>query len=299
MEILLPQRIKSTFVGYESIVSILYPIFYASEPHEIIFDFSKLEWFDANLLPILGVCFEEKAGFHTLKYKSGSLAKKITTLWAKNSFGRYFRLDPIDDTYKSTVSYSVFNPDQGKAFGEYIDNSLLSNPKLPTMTPGLKKRISQNIQEIFGNAPMHGRCKNVVSCGQLFHVQKRLLFTIANIGCTIQENVIEYFSTYLHEKPPAHTIEWAVIEDHSTKPIVNGKSGGKGLAFLHEFITENGGSIQICSGNEYWESNSTATFIKEFSKHFPGTIVTITINLNDHKTYMLRSEVDDLLKNLF
>nr|DAW29377.1 MAG TPA: hypothetical protein [Caudoviricetes sp.] len=80
--------------------------------------------------------------------------------------------------------------------------------------------------------------------------------------------------------------------------MINGKSGGKGLAYLHEFIKKNSGKLQICSGNEYWESTPTGIFTKQLSSNFPGTIVTIEINLKDKNTYILKSELENIT-NLF
>lgn len=294
MEILLPSRIYSNFEGYCNIIDLLNPFLNSTQRCDVIFNFSKLKWYDANLLPIIGVCIENKKFSHNLKYIEGSLSERLSKLWGKNGFGKYFKIDPVEDIYNSTIAYSIFKPDEGKKFGAYVDDHLLSNPNLPQMSSGLRKQISLNIQEIFGNAPMHGNCKEVLSCGQHFPSKGKLLFTIANLGYTIQENVIEFYSSFLHETPPDNTISWAVVEDNSTKPMINGKSGGKGLAYLHEFIHKNAGKLQICSGNEYWESTPDGTFTKQLSSNFPGTIVTIEINLKDKNTYILKSELKNI-----
>lgn len=298
MEILLPNAIYSNFNGYCRIIDLLNPFLNSVERCDVVFNFSQLKWFDANLLPIIGVCIENKKFSHNLKYVSNSLSDNLATVWGKNGFGRYFKINHIEDTYNSTIAYSIFKPDEGKKFGAYVDECLLSNPKLPDMSPGLRKQISLNIQEIFGNAPMHGNCEEILSCGQHYPAKEKLLFTIVNLGFTIQENVVEFFVRYLKQKPPEHTISWAVIEDNSTKPMVNGKSGGKGLAYLHEFIRKNRGRLQICSGNEYWESKPSGISINTLTSNFPGTIVTIEINLKDKNSYILKSELEELA-NLF
>lgn len=294
INILLPKQIQSTYEGYCKIIEILNPLFTPQNYCDVIFDFSDLTWYDANLLSIIGACLEEKRYSYNFQYRKNCLSPQMSTLWGKNGFGKYFKLPEVYDKYHSTIAYSIFNATDGKDFGEYVDTKLLSNPSLPHMTPGLRKQISYNIQEIFGNAPMHGQCDKVFSCGQHYYKGKKLLFTIVNLGHTIQENVIEYFKTYEGKKVPVHTISWAVIEDHSTKPMINGKSGGKGLAYLHEFIKKNNGKLQICSGLEYWESNSDGELQRYLTYNFPGTIVTIEINLNDTNSYMLSSELPDL-----
>lgn len=293
-----PQQIKTTGNGYAELVYHLNSLLETTNNETVFLDLSNLYWMDANLLAVSGACFEHKKNDVKIKFNRKDLKNQIIRIWGKNGFGRYFGIPKIDDTYNSVVGYKVFTAKDGKKFGEYIDEVLLTKEDLPVMSNSLKKQISKNIQEIFGNAPMHGRCKEVTSCGQIYPSAKCLMFTIVNIGYTIKQNVHEYFSFYLKQSPPKHSIEWAVIEDHSTKRILNGKSGGKGLAFLREFIMDNKGEIDILSDDEYWETSTTGTKATNMYTSFPGTIVTIKINLNDNKSYDAYGDYD-FLDDLF
>lgn len=287
-EILFPASIQSTESGYDCLIDALFPLLYADSGTLIRFDFSLVKWIPANLLAIIGAAIELRLIDCTILYKNGSIAENQADLWGRNGFGRYFSLN-TPKRGNTIVDYKVFLADGAKSFGAYIDDGLLKIPNLPKMSCQLKKKISNNLQEIFGNAPLHGNCERVISCGQYFPSTHTLSFTIANCGNTIQENVVEYFS-HLCCTTPSHAIQWACIENNSTKSMVNGKSGGMGLALLKEFILLNKGSIQICSGNEFWELKEEKEECSTISSNFPGTIVTININMNDHSTYMLASE---------
>jgi hypothetical protein len=298
IEIRFPQQIRTHSEGYAVLSKCMEPMITAAQGEVVILDFTNLSWLDANLLTIIGVCIEEKKNYLNIKYR-GKIKVSIQNIWQKNGFGKYFGLSSKSDTYNSVLPYKTFNGIDGKIFGKYIDDVLLTKKKLPGMSSALKKLISNNIQEIFGNAPMHGNCTKVVSCGQIYFSTNQLMFTIVNLGNTIKQNVRYYFETYLKKEPPSNAIEWAVIEDNSTKQIVNRKSGGKGLALLNEFITKNKGEIHICSDNEYWQTGKTGTSANNMYSCFPGTIVSIVINLNDTKSYILSSEINNVYDNLF
>ena len=293
INIKIPRIIKSNSEGYSNLIGAIRPIFDMQKETTCILDFSDVKWLDANLLSIIGAAIEKRLCDCRIHYINNSISNTQADLWGRNGFGKYFNI-VIPKRYDTTVDYKVFNGNQAKQFGKYVDDNLLSKHDLPVLSPALKRTISNNLQEIFGNAPMHGKCKNVVSCGQYYYTSKQLTFTIVDCGNTIMENVVDYF-TYLQEATPTHGIQWAIVEDHSTKEIVNGKSGGKGLAFLKEFISLNDGVMQICSGNEFWEYKKGNEMCSYIYSDFPGTIVTITINMNDDKSYSLKNEnLDDL-----
>lgn len=297
MNIYISGSITSDYIGYSRLIRDLYPIVYASESDNILFDFSELKWLDANLLTVIGSIFQAKKGKNRIQYVNDSIKPVIMNLWARNGFGSYFKIKKVFDLNGTTVDYKVSNGNNLNEYSDYISKQLLSMSNLPVMSEGLKKQIKNNLLEIFGNAPMHGKCEQVISCGQVFPAKNILCFTITNIGTTIMDNVQEYFTTILKQPTPSNTIKWATGENHSTKILVNGKSGGLGLSFLKEFIEKNKGKIQICSGNEYWEFNSGIETVNTFNEFFPGTIVTLIINLNDKSSYCLKTELlnDDII----
>lgn len=288
----LPSTTHTEKNDYSKLIKAIQPLFDKPDNTRFILDFSQVKWLDANLLAIIGSALEYRHKNCDIRYLEGSISQKQADLWGRNGFGKYFRLS-TQKRYNTTVDYKVFNSDDAKAFGAYIDNNILDRSDFPKLSSELKRNISNNIQEIFGNAPLHGKCKNVISCGQYFYRAKKLTFTVVDCGSTITENVVEYFM-YLHKPTPKHSIQWATIENNSTKRLVNGKSGGMGLALLKEFIGLNKGHIQICSGNEFWEYTADKETSDYIDSNFPGTIVSININMNDKKSYILRDETHDL-----
>lgn len=289
--IIVPKKVYTSKKGYEKLTETVCSILDMKNGESCIMDFSEVEWIDANLLSIIGAAIEKRQKECQIKYRSDSINQIQSDLWGRNGFGRYFGLSE-HKRYDTTVDYKVFEKSQAKDFGKYIDENLLTKSGLPELSSALKRKMSYNIQEIFGNAPLHGACDKVISCGQYFPKKKELIFTIVDCGNTIKENVERYFS-HINAKSPPHGIAWAVVEDNSTKEIVNGKSGGKGLALLKEFVALNGGEIHICSGKEIWEYKNNGEKVDTISSNFPGTIVTIKIRMDDNKSYSLTSEVTD------
>lgn len=294
MIIKLPEKIVSTKDGSKELIYILDQIHSAKNGDTVVLDFSNLEWIDANLLAALGAVFEENLQRVKLRYIKGSLNSKIQTLLSKNGFGiKYFELEKVEDVYDTIIEYKMSKGKEIKKFAEYFLKQVLMREKMPRMSNGLKEKILENVLEIFGNAPMHGGGTMVYSCGQIFPTKNAMKFTIANTGHTIKENVIDYYIHERGEDPPSSTIEWATKENNSTKKIVNGKSGGLGLYFLKQFIGINGGTITICSSDEVWHFSENKESTTNLDKIFAGTIVTIEININDSRSYILDNEVNN------
>lgn len=291
-KITFPSEIHAQKDNYSQLIETIQPLFNMPNDTNFVLDFNQLKWIDANLLAIIGAAIEHRIKTNEITYLKDSINNKQADLWGRNGFGKYFNLN-VKKRYDTTVDYKVFEADDAKKFGDYIDNNLLNKSGLPNLSHPLKKKISYNIQEIFGNAPLHGKCQKIISCGQYFHTAKKMAFTVVDCGSTITENVVEYFML-LHKPAPTYSIAWATVENNSTKRMINGKSGGMGLALLKEFIGLNNGHIQICSGNEFWEYTSNKESSSYIDSNFPGTIVNININMNDKKSYSLVAEQHNL-----
>lgn len=290
MFINMPRCINDTIEGITSLVTVLDKIHCAEDNDEVVLDFSELAWIDANMLSAFGAVLDENFKRVRLQYVTGSISSKIENLLAKNGFGRYFNFDKAIDKNYTIIEYKITGGREIKEFASYFRNRVLQRHKMPRMSEGLEEKILENVLEIFGNAPMHGGCSKVFSCGQIFPAKNLMKFTIANTGHTIKENVSNYYNHILEKEPPQNTISWATDENNSTKQIVNGKSGGLGLYYLKEFININNGSIMICSENEIWTFKNSKEKTKFVDTIFGGTIVTISININDDGMYILSNE---------
>ena len=285
-----PQSIESNFEGYGNLVD-----FYNKTNDlfvdDIILDFKKAEWLEANLLAILGsILSNGQNNFNDIKIEG--LSKYFKKLFSRNHFLSHFGGSKIPDYNDTTIKYRKFRMSEEKLFKEYLDRELLSKEVMPDMSRLFRKKINESIFEIFNNAVIHGHCQNVFSCGQYYPDKKRLDFTIVDMGKTIRANVNEYTNSDFSSE---YAIKWAVMEGNTTK---KGKiPGGLGLNLIREFIERNNGQVQIVSADGYWEQREGKEMVKHFSQVFPGTIVNLEFNIADRSSYCLSSEIDE--ENIF
>lgn len=285
-----PDVINTNFDGYEILI-----VFYNKtdnlEFEEITLDFSNTIWFEANLTAVLGAILSNvQNNFNGIKIEG--LSNNLNTLFSRNHFLSHFGGLKIPDYYDTTIKYRKFKPTEEKLFKDYLDRELLSKDTMPNMSILLKKKINESIFEIFNNAVIHGNCQSIFTCGQYYRTDKRLDFTIVDIGKTIKENVNEYLKSNLSGED---AIKWAVTEGHTTK---RGQiPGGLGLSLIREFTQKNKGKIQIVSADGYWEQIEGIEKGKSFLEVFPGTIVNLEFNIADTSHYYLSSEIDE--KDIF
>ncbi|MGC9327332.1 MAG: hypothetical protein ACP5I1_06840, partial [Candidatus Hinthialibacter sp.] len=160
--------------------------------------------------------------------------------------------------------------------------------KIPPMSPGLLKKFRESLFEIFNNAVIHSKTKyGIFSCGQYFHKQRHLNFTITDLGIGFHQNIVQSLK---EEMSPAEAICWAMEGRNNTKKGCI--PGGLGLKLLQDFIKLNKGKLQICSDMGFWELSEGQVTIRQFDAPFPGTVVNIQINTADNQSYCLSSEIN-------
>jgi anti-anti-sigma regulatory factor len=289
MKYLFPKQINSDLSGYNVFID-----FYIQTNDlsfdEVILDFSKTTWFDANLAAILGAILNKIRGeLNTIAIQN--MKPQIQDILRKNQFLSSFGTSKID-YYRTTVKYKKFKTSEDKFFKEYLDNELLVKKAMPYLSSLLRKKINESIFEIYNNAKIHGRCLYIFSCGQYFPKKNKLNFTIVDLGTTIKKNVEAYLKKEISGRD---AIVWAVKEGNTTKK--DNIPGGLGLSLINEFLKMNQGTIQIISANGFWEQNSEGILTESFEKQFPGTIVNLEFNTKDNAYYYLTKEID--MKNLF
>ena len=281
-----PPRIKNDFEGYKILIN-FYDEIKDLVADEIILDFGKVGWFEANLTAILGAVINNALGnFNNIKIKN--LSSKTKEIFEKNHFLGHFGGLNIAGIHNTTIEYKKFKTSEERSFQKYIDEDLLSKKSIPKMSPLLKKEISKSILEIFNNASIHGGCNNIFSCGQFFPKYKKLDFTIVDIGKTIKKNVSEYLDQELSGE---NAIRWASEKGNTTRR--GDIPGGLGFGLIYDFLKKNGGKIQISSADGYLELSNNQETGKNFPYSFPGTIVNLEFNLEDNNYYVLSSEVKD------
>jgi hypothetical protein len=286
MKFLFPQKVMSNQAGYQSLTD-LFVLVYDNEKTEIILDFGDNMWFEANLSAILGAILtfgQEKL----IQFSFTKMTRELRDLLERNGFLYLFGGEKKMDERQSTIQFRKFEVSEDLQFRRYLDEELLTMKGLPTMSIMLKKEISQKIFEIFENAKLHGKCRYVYSCGQIFPKKYRLDFTIADIGYTIRKGVRQFrANTELGGK---ECIEWAVEPCNTTKRSTI--PGGLGFKFVRDFLRQNNGQIQIISSDGYWQEENGHTFAANMVGQFRGTAVNLEFNLNDKNSYLLASEID-------
>lgn len=288
--------IKTDYDGYAKLLKLLHKAENSSDT-EIIFDFSKVIFFEANLCAVLATITEILEN----KGKNISLInfnKAVEAILRKNEFLLSYGYKALEDRYRTAIMYRKFNPinkEDDNNFELYIENQLLNKDEFPSHSRTLGKHITQNIFELYENARTHGSCEFIHACGQYFpnKPEKPLNITIVDTG----KNFKDIVSDFLNEPVLAvDSIEWAMRKGNTTKS--GDMPGGLGLDLIFQFIKHNNGKIQIISSNGFWEWHRGNTTKKSLDHTFYGTIANLRFNLNDQSYYSLASESDDW-DNLF
>lgn len=286
MKYIFPNSVRSDFAGY-NILTDFYHKTKGLSFREIIIDFRKTSWFEANLLAVLG------AILHRIEHEFNKLAivnlhSKVKTLFQRNDFLSHFGGYKINDFYHTTIKYKRFKAEEEKLFTDYLDRELLAKTTMPDMSNQLRKKINESIFEIFNNAVVHGTTKNIFTCGQYYPVKKKLDFTIVDLGVTIKRNVVGFLEKDLTGR---EAISWSVKEGNTTRQGTI--PGGLGLSLIREFLKINSGKIQIVSADGYWEQVKDEMIRRNIVKEFPGTIVNLEFNINEESYYYLSTEINE------
>jgi len=288
IEINFPSKIKSNIDGYLFIVK-EYQKIRKIQSEEIHFNFSNTNWFDANMLAVIGAMADNLRNNNQVIIMNLQPTHEI--LFRKNHFLCHFDKPPLSDTYNSTVKYEKFETSDMPSFDEYIENDLLSKEDFPKTSTLLRKKIRESSIEIFDNAVSHGKCNNIFTCGQYYRGAKdmRLDFTIVDVGRTIRKNVRDYYGDQSIRGNEA--IEWAVEKGNTTK--TGNIPGGLGFSLIRQFLQKNEGKIQILSADGFWEEKKQEISSIKVDGFFQGTIVNLEFNLNDRSYYYLSSEIPE------
>lgn len=290
----MPVKIKNDQSSFEFLICNLYHQIINIKNSKIVLNFKKTRWLEANLTSVLGSIF-------TLVFKNNnelclrSINKSIRNVLIKNEFYKNFGIDiELEDTYQSTIKYTRFVPEDKVKFQKYLKEEFIPKINLQ-MSENFDKELRLNLEEVFQNARTHGKCEYIFVCGQYFYSNKKVTFTIVDLGKTIPENVKNKLQTEIND---VDCIDWATKDGNSTKV---GISGGIGLFQLSEFLKENEGKMQIISAYGYWEQDNKNITKQILDTPFYGTIVNIQVNIND-KLYLSLEEkgtLNQIIGNIF
>ncbi|NJD53458.1 MAG: ATP-binding protein [Candidatus Methanoperedens sp.] len=273
----------SNYSGFQRIINLHKQIKTINSGDELIVEMPH--WFDANMCAPFGaiLSFIKNKNIITL-----NVTDSVMEILQKNKFFDKvgFITPPKLDNYKSTIEYFQFDVNEDNAFKKYVETHFGNNKHgIPRMSKELLRKFRESLYEIFGNSVLHSETDYIFACGQHFPSQKRLDFSIVDLGIGFHGNINKIMNLDLS---PEEAIVWAMEENKTTKR--GGVPGGLGLKLIKEFIEKNKGKMQIVTYNGYWEFSNGKTNLKKFVSDFPGTAVNIEINTADSTFYYLESE---------
>lgn len=152
------------------------------------------------------------------------------------------------------------------------------------------RKLTRSLLEIYKNSSMHGNAKMIYICGHYFPEKKSIIFTLCNMGETFRTNYRKRINYNFIDDLSA--IRYSIKKYSSSR--IDRESGGLGLDYVTEFLKEVSGEMIIYSGNGLYMKLDKDNFDEySFNKSFPGTVVSIRIQLNE-KFYSEKDEIKKL-----
>ncbi|MEJ5143947.1 hypothetical protein [Sphingobacterium sp. MYb388] len=286
VHIKLPQNISTKFADFEYLIDVQN---YLKKNHseQIVFDFSSVKFIEANICAFLGALNEDLTSRNnTIRYIN--VNPLIEDLLKRNNYFSNNEIGKSSLRSDTIVNYNRFGNKDENRFISYIENDLLGKKYFPKHSKDLDVLILRCIFELFDNARLHGNCKFIHTCGQMFpnKSSKPLNFSIVNLGKTIKQKVSHFLGENISG---SQAIKWALIKGNTTK--VGDLSGGLGFDVLVSFMLVNNGCIQIISGKGYYEFTAMGIIEKELNTGFNGTIINLVFNMEDKSYYSLDDSV--------
>jgi len=249
-------------------------------------DMSSVTWLDADMCAPLGaILYRLSAALNEIRLTG--IRPDVEASLCRNGFLSHYGREKVPDRWGTTIPYQRFEVKDDRYFAKYIEDQFIHRHEMPRMSRGLQKKFRESVFEIFSNAVIHSRTRmGIFSCGQFFPKKHRLVFSVADLGIGIRENVRLAIGK---EMAAYQAIVWATEGTNTTK---KGKiPGGLGLKLLREFVTLNRGVLRIVSDAGYWELSGGQVKTALFPNPFPGTVVNIEIDTSDQHSYVLSSEI--------
>lgn len=283
----IPKKVSSDYAGYHFLSGLHHTLNQLGFEH-VVLDFSNNTWFEANLCAALGAIIDQsKANFNQVSIEN--LGRSQESIFNRNHFLAHFGGKKIIDYNNTTVKYRRNKLSDDKLIKEFLDKELIDKPDFPKLSVAAKGEIIRSIFEIYSNAVIHGGCAEIFSCGQFYPRKNppRIDFTIVDVGRTIKSNVGGYLEKNISG---VDAIRWAVQESNTTKLKERNIPGGLGLKIICDFARLNHGKIQIVSSDGYWRLSNGKEYSRSIEYPFPGTLVNLEFNLDDHSFYYLKNE---------
>jgi hypothetical protein len=281
MEYHMPEEINSYTDGFDALAKLRAEAIKA-RAKEIEINMGRTWWFSAQMCAPLGAILRE------LEQRGKSvhitnIDVNVEKALSQNGFLSKFSMDSGDkvflDKWGTVIPYREIGAKELakkniKAFEEYIVR--LYKKSIPHLREDLRdlcrKRLSESLSEFYLNFSEHAESNlGVFICGQLYYGRNALSLVVSDLGIGIRESVNrnkkEIFST-------EEAIEWAMKRGNSSKSGFR----GWGLDRLAKFVDDNGGVLNIVSGNCFWQYGNGQSSSNVLESEIPGTTVVVEIN---------------------
>ena len=275
-------EIKTNSEGFEALVrlnSVVETMFIDA----LELDFSRCNWFDANMSAPLGVILAGVADKLNDVTVTG-LTEGIVKVLSKNLFLRNYGYPAVADTNGTVVPFKRFDVTDGRYFASYV-NQYTQGKGIPAMSQLLRKKFNEAIGELFANAVTHSASRlGIFACGQYFPKTQCFDFCMADAGGGFVGAIKRAFDL---EIDSVKAMRACLKDGFTTK---QNEPGGLGLKLIKSFIELNRGRIVIVSNSAYYEFSHKGEVFQKLGSYFPGTCINIEINTADRSSYCFGSE---------
>lgn len=270
---------------------------------EIVLDFINIRDMDENLCAALGVIVSQWKGQGKTVTTSITSTAEILATFNVNEFlnevplaRAWYNFLPGLSPYRhiegalvrdnaERINYRKFQRDDTAAQAAYVQK-LVSTHWWPEMTEAVRGALTDCILEVFNNAQEHSESEHgVFVCGSVGKTGQRMMrISIADAGIGFRAKIENSLNLRMTSE---QAIEWGMKEGNTVR---KNTPGGLGLKLLKEFIFKNNGKLTVVSDSGYWEFSDGKVRKESLGASFPGTVVTITVDTEDPKSYRLINE---------
>lgn len=267
--------IKTSVIGYEYILQ-FFNICKNYKNKTIVLDFSKTKWFDANMSANLILFCNILKTENNVKFHINNLpSNDIQDVLVRNNFFNLILEDDIEcfDNKYSTIKLGNYNSNNSDNFVEYIEENFINHRSLFHLTKNQKINLRNNYFEIFDNIDTHANSKlGCYVCGQMYPQKNMTKFSIVDYGDGFLSKIYEHTK---NELTPITTDKDAILWALKGNTTKKDEPGGTGLSGVLRYCHDSNSSLQIISGNSFFEFVENKKVFREVKNNIKGT----TINL--------------------
>src|SRR5690606_20548196 len=92
--------------------------------------------------------------FHLIGFQT-----PVETILRKNQYLLSYGYPAALDYNQTTIPYNRFKTDEERTFAAYV-TQVIGHRNIPQISPGLAKKLKENLLEIFSNSAMHSETEH-------------------------------------------------------------------------------------------------------------------------------------------